>query len=139
MNKRKQISIIDVFLLSAWVALGTAVWLELGTYTGWAFLTFSVYFLPLVYFEIRFQWPIRRCIGFLIPICSLLLFGFALSASMHHPPFMVRPDWQWPAFQSWDQRAGHAFALCTWQIFWAPIAVLLSWFVSALAGAARSD
>lgn len=122
---QSQFSIVDLLLLVLLFAVGAAFWTR-GQYQGWAFLTFAIYFAPLVYLNVRLHKPIFPTAFALLPICCLLLFATAICASLHHPPFMVPVDWEWPPFENFGERAGHAFALCVWQIFWAPIAVLFA-------------
>ena len=129
---QSQFSIVDLLLLVLLFAIGAAFWTR-GQYQGWAFLTFAIYFASLAYLNVRLCKPIFPTVIALLPICCLLLFMIATCASMRHPPFMVPAGWEWPPFESFGERAGHAFALCVWQVFWVPIAVLLAGFTSAIA------
>ncbi|MBM3965156.1 MAG: hypothetical protein FJ308_08840 [Planctomycetes bacterium] len=46
------------------------------------------------------------------------MFSLALIMGLHHPPFMVPAGWQWPPFESIQERFVHAFALSLWVVPW---------------------
>ena len=129
---QSQFSIIDLFVLVSLVAIGAAFWTR-NQYQGWAYLTFAIYFAPLLYFNFRLHKQILPTAFALLPFCSLMLFIVAMSASLRHPPFMVPADWELPPFRDFGERVGHAFALCVWQVFWAPFAMVLAGFTSSIA------
>lgn len=110
---RISFKLTDLMAVTAIVAVCAAMWkFDFGL--GWMAtiigVTASLYFIN----HLRARPPFLASMIVAIPLIALAFFFVALLFGLHHPPFMIPPDWKQPLFTSIEERMIHAFALSIW-------------------------
>ena len=123
------------------IVVGFAICFGLGNHNfakGWLALIAMV--TTLFYFTANRWLGSREMPGCVVavlflPWLPIVMFFIALFAGLQHPPLLASPNFQWPPFESVEQRIQHAIALACWTIFvtppvWLFWVVLFAWFNS---------
>lgn len=145
MDGRLHLSKIDLLTLATLIVAGF-LFFGRGQYQRWSFLMVAIHFLLFEVFCLRLGWSFAKGVAVSVLVTTVFLLLLALACSMRHPPLIAPADWQWPPFEDFGQRFGHAVLLCVWQVALAPMGVVLAlayafvsreWFVRRRDGVAK--
>ena len=113
MHTRFTLKITDFLLLMIAASLCAWAW-RIDQDNGWMTVVISICVMTYGLNHFRFRPRLLPTSLLILPFVAILLFGVAMLAGLHHPPFLAPPGWEWPPFTSIKERAMHAFALSLW-------------------------
>jgi hypothetical protein len=118
------LKLIDLFGIVFVAALCSLAWKAAST-LGWIAIIASL--TSVFYFIRHFRMPPETApISLLIvPLVGFCVFAIALLSGQRHPPFLAPGDFEWPRFESMEERLSHAFAISCWTLFWSPQVIII--------------
>jgi hypothetical protein len=118
------LKLVDLFAILFAAALCSLAWKAAPT-LGWIAIIASL--TSVFYFIRHFRMPPEAApISLLIvPLVGFCVFVISLVSGQHHPPFLAPADFQWPRFESMEERLGHAIAISCWTLFWSPLIIVI--------------
>ena len=98
-----KITILEMLGFTAMVGVVAAFW-RTGQDRGMVVSIISASSFAYYVNRIRSSSPPFPSTVIALPIVAVTVFVFSLALGLHHPPFMVPPEWKWPPFVSLGTR-----------------------------------